>query len=177
MRKILCLLLCGVLLAGCAAVPGGPDPVTAETAATSETAVPAPTATPEEALSEALGAVKTRRLTVVLNGCIAYEIDSAGGSLKTAIAAADLVVFLAGDFVPEDLPGETETWQNALNDEDQATMDANWPKVYTCAQDICEDPAAQQGLLDDAGVTADFGSMDLTEVPAQLDAMNEVLTD
>lgn len=177
MRKILCLLLCGVLLAGCAAAPGGPDPVTAETAATSETAVPAPTATPEEALSEALGAVKTRRLTVVLNGCIAYEIDSAGGSLKTAIAAADLVVFLAGDFVPEDLPGETETWQNALNDEDQATMDANWPKVYTCAQDICEDPSAQQGLLDDAGVTADFGSMDLTEVPAQLDAMNEVLTD
>lgn len=177
MRRLAGLLAGCLLLAGCTAVPGSSAPVTAETAATRETAAPVPTATPEEALSEALGAVKTRRLTVVLNGCIAYEIDSAGGSLKTAIAAADLVVFLAGDFVPDDLPGETETWQNALDDDDQATMDANWPKVYTCAQDICEDPAAQQGLLDDAGVTTDFGSMDLTEVPAQLDAMNEVLTD
>ena len=177
MRRLAGLLAGCLLLAGCTAAPGAPSaPVTAETAATRETAAPAPTATPEEALSEALGAVKTRRLTVVLNGCIAYEIDSAGGSLKTAIAAADLVVFLAGDFVPEDLAGETQTWQNALDADDQATMDANWPRVYSCARDICEDPAAQQGLLDDAGVTTDFGSMDLTEVPAQLDAMNEVLT-
>lgn len=143
MRKILGWILCGVLLAGCAPVPGADSaPATAQTAATAETAAPAVTATPEEALSTALGAVKTRRLTVVLNGCIAYEVDSAGGSLKTAIAAADLVVFLAGDFVPDDLPGET---------------------------------AAQQGLLDDAGVTADFGAMDLAGVPEQLDAMNEVL--
>ena len=44
-------------------------------------------------------------LTVVLNGCIAYEVDSAGGSLKTAIAAADLVVYLAEEDVPADLGG------------------------------------------------------------------------
>ena len=113
---------------------------------------------------------------MVLNGCIAYEVDSAGGSLKTAIAAADLVVFLAGDLVPEDLPGETRTWQQGLSADDQATMDANWPGVYCCAQDICADPAAQQGLLDDAGVTTDFSTMDLTDVPEQLDDMNEVLT-
>lgn len=176
MRKILGWILCGVLLAGCAPVPGADSaPAPAQTAATAETAAPAVTATPEEALSTALGAVKTRRLTVVLNGCIAYEVDSAGGSLKTAIAAADLVVFLAGDFVPDDLPGETAAWHDGLEAEDQATMDANWPKVYTCARDICEDPAAQQGLLDDAGVTADFGAMDLAGVPEQLDAMNEVL--
>lgn len=174
MRKILCCILCGLLLAGCAAAPA----VTPETARTGETA-----STPEAgfstsetaAVENAAAAVKTRRLTVVLNGCIAYEVDSAGGSLKTAIAAADLVVFLAGDFVPDDLPGETAAWHDGLEAEDQATMDANWPKVYTCARDICEDPAAQQGLLDDAGVTADFGAMDLAGVPEQLDAMNEVL--
>lgn len=179
MRRLACLVGGCLLLAGCtpAASAPGPVPGTAETAVTSETAAPAVTATPEEVMSAALGAVKTRRLTVVLNGCIAYEIDSAGGSLKTAIAAADLVVFLAGDFVPDDLPGETAAWQAALEAEDQATMDANWPRVYSCAQDICEDPAAQQGLLDDAGVTADFGAMDLAGVPEQLDAMNEVLTD
>lgn len=164
MRKIWGLLAGCLLLAGCA---GAPAASTAETAATTETA--APTTVP--------GAVKTQRLTVVLNGCIAYEVDSAGGSLKTAIAAADLVVFLAGDSVPEDLTGETQVWQDALSSDDQATMDANWPGVYTCAQGICEDPSAQQGLLDDAGVTADFAAMDLTEVPDQLDAMNEVLTD
>ncbi|EFB75040.1 hypothetical protein [Subdoligranulum variabile] len=167
MRKIWGLLAGCLLLAGCA---GAPAASTAETAAaTTETAA---TATPEQ-----VAAVKTQRLTVVLNGCIAYEVDSAGGSLKTAIAAADLVVFLAGDSVPEDLAGETQVWQDALSSDDQATMDANWPGVYTCAQGICEDPSAQQGLLDDAGVTADFAAMDLTEVPDQLDAMNEVLTD
>lgn len=171
MGNILCIVLCGLLLGGCAAGP----------VATPETATPATAqtetqSTPEQAVSEALGAVKTRRLTVALNGCIAYEVDSAGGSLKTAIAAAGMVEYLAGDFVPQDLAGETLTWQAALSEEDSATMDANWPGVYRCAQDICADPAAQQGLLDDAGVTTDFSTMDLTDVPEQLDDMNEVLT-
>ena len=174
MRKILCCILCGLLLAGCAAAPAA----TPETARTGETAATpeAGFSTSETATVENAAAVKTRRLTVVLNGCIAYEVDSAGGSLKTAIAAADLVVFLAGDLVPEDLPGETRTWQQGLSADDQATMDANWPGVYRCAQDICADPAAQQGLLDDAGVTTDFSTMDLTDVPEQLDDMNTALT-
>lgn len=167
MRRLACLVGGCLLLAGCAPAASAPAPTPAVVQQTPETATP----------EEALGAVKTRRLTVVLNGCIAYEVDSAGGSLKTAIAAADLVVYLAGDFVPEDLSGETAAWQQTLSSDDQATMDANWPRVYTCAQDICEDPAAQQGLLDDAGVTTDFGAMDLTAVPEQLDTMNEVLTD
>ena len=175
MRKWGIVLAGCLLLTGCTAAPGVSE--TGETAAPVQATATPETATPEEALTAALGAVKTRRLTVVLNGCIAYEVDSAGGSLKTAIAAADLVVYLAGDYVPDDLAGETALWQDALSGEDQATMDANWPKVYTCAQDICQDPAEQQGLLDDAGVTTDFSAMDLTEVPAQLDAMNEVLTD
>lgn len=171
MGNILCIVLCGLLLGGCAAGP----------VATPETATPATAqtetqSTPEQAVSEALGAVKTRRLTVALNGCIAYEVDSAGGSLKTAIAAAGMVEYLAGDFVPQDLAGETLTWQAALSEEDSATMDANWPGVYRCAQDICADPASQRELLNDAGVTTDFSTMDLTEVAAQLDAMNEVLT-
>lgn len=120
-------------------------------------------------------AVKTQRLTAVLNGCIAYEVDSAGGSLKTAIAAADLVVFLAGDFVPDDLAGETLAWQQALDADDRATIDANWPGVYRQAQEICDDPAEQKDLLDSAGVTTDFSAMDLSAVPEQLDAMNQVL--
>ena len=84
-------------------------------------------------------------------------------------------MFLAGDLVPDDLSGETQAWQADLSTDDRATMDANWPGVYRCARDICDDPAAQQGLLDDAGVTTDFSAMDLTDVPAQLDEMNTAL--
>lgn len=176
MGKILCIVLCGLLLGGCAAGPvATPETATPATAQTETQATPE-SATPEQAVTEALGAVKTRRLTVALNGCIAFEADSAGGSLKTAVAAADMVEYLAGDFVPQDLAGETTAWQAALSEEDSATMDANWPGVYRCAQDICTDLSSQQELLDTAGVTTDFAAMDLTEVPARLDAMNTALT-
>lgn len=163
MKGKICGLLAGcVLLAGCAGMPGS----SAAQTATAESA-PASAATAE---------TSGKSLTVVLNGCIAYEVDSAGGSLKTAIAAADLVVYLAEEDVPADLGGETAAWQQSLDADSQATLDANWPGVYACAEGICQDLDSQQGLLDDAGVTADFAAMDLTEVPEQLDVMNAALT-
>lgn len=165
MKGKICGLLAGcVLLAGCAGVPGTSAAQTA-TAESAPASVPATTA-------ETSG----KSLTVVLNGCIAYEVDSAGGSLKTAIAAADLVVYLAEEDVPADLGGETAAWLDSLDESSQATLDANWPGVYACAEGICQDLDSQQGLLDDAGVTADFAAMDLTEVPEQLDVMNAALT-
>ena len=165
MKGKICGLLAGcVLLAGCAGVPGSSAAQTA-TAESAPASVPAATA-------ETSG----KSLTVVLNGCIAYEVDSAGGSLKTAIAAADLVVYLASEDVPADLGGETAAWQQSLDTDSQATLDANWPGVYACAEGICQDLDSQQGLLDDAGVTTDFAAMDLTDVPEQLDVMNAALT-
>lgn len=165
MKGKICGLLAGcVLLAGCAGVPG-------TSAAQTATAESAPASVPA-ATAETSG----KSLTVVLNGCIAYEVDSAGGSLKTAIAAADLVVYLAEEDVPADLGGETAAWLDSLDESSQATLDANWPGVYACAEGICQDLDSQQGLLDDAGVTADFAAMDLTEVPEQLDVMNAALT-
>ena len=165
MKGKICGLLAGcVLLAGCAGVPG-------TSAAQTATAESAPASVPA-ATAETSG----KSLTVVLNGCIAYEVDSAGGSLKTAIAAADLVVYLAEEDVPADLGGETAAWQQSLDTDSQATLDANWPGVYACAEGICQDLDSQQGLLDDAGVTADFAAMYLTEVPEQLDVMNAALT-
>lgn len=165
MKGKICGLLAGcVLLAGCAGVPG-------TSAAQTATAESAPASVPA-ATAETSG----KSLTVVLNGCIAYEVDSAGGSLKTAIAAADLVVYLAEEDVPADLGGETAAWQDSLDADSQATLDANWPGVYACAEGICQDLDSQQGLLDDAGVTTDFSAMDLTDVPEQLDVMNAALT-
>ena len=165
MKGRICGLLAGcVLLAGCAGVPG-------TSAAQTATAESAPASVPA-ATAETSG----KTLTVVLNGCIAYEVDSAGGSLKTAIAAADLVVYLAEEDVPADLGGETAAWQDSLDEDNRATLDANWPGVYACAEGICQDLDSQQGLLDDAGVTTDFSAMDLTDVPEQLDVMNAALT-
>lgn len=165
MKGKICGLLAGcVLLAGCAGMPETSAAQTA-TAESAPASVPAATAEPSG-----------KSLTVVLNGCIAYEVDSAGGSLKTAIAAADLVVYLAEEDVPADLGGETAAWQQSLDTDSQATLDANWPGVYACAEGICQDLDSQQGLLDDAGVTADFAAMDLTDVPEQLDVMNAALT-
>lgn len=165
MKGKICGLLAGcVLLAGCAGMPG-------TSAAQTATAESAPASVPA-ATAETSG----KSLTVVLNGCIAYEVDSAGGSLKTAIAAADLVVYLAEEDVPADLGGETAAWQQSLDTDSQATLDANWPGVYACAEGICQDLDSQQGLLDDAGVTTDFSAMDLTDVPEQLDVMNAALT-
>ena len=83
------------LLAGCTPAPTADavpaPPATAETAesaqsaqstangnATAENGAPAPT------------------LAAALDGCLAYETGSAGGSLKAALAAADLVTYLAG---------------------------------------------------------------------------------
>lgn len=145
MRNWMTLPLC-LLLAGCTA------------------AAPAPSAAPQSA----------QTLAAVLDGCIAFEADSAGGSLKTAVAASGLVVFLA-DGPDADLPGETQAWQQDLTADEQQTLDANWPGVYRCAQELCADPAAQRDLLDTAGVTTDFTALDLTGVPQDLDTIDRAL--
>lgn len=161
-RILLWALALAVLLAGCApAVAAGESAAAAESAATAESA--------------AAPAAVQSRLTAVLDAFVAYEADTAGGSLKTAAAAADLVFYLSGDPVPDDLYGQTRAWQQGLDAGGQALLEANWPGIYACARDICADPAARQGLLDDAGVTGDLAALDLDGVPARLDAMNEAL--
>ena len=87
----LAALLCLLLLAACrgAAGPAGTAEAAAPQSAPADT-VPETTATPESApLCTDAG------LTLALDGCLAYEADSAGGSLKTAIAADGLVRCLA----------------------------------------------------------------------------------
>lgn len=171
-RAALLLAVLLALTAGCAPAPDArpQPPAAAESAVTAESA-----ATPESAAPEDTGPART--LALALEGCLTYEGGTAGNSLKTARAAAALVVYLA-----QEAPGadaacrEAALWREALGDGDRATLGDNWPGVYACARAICEDPAAQQGLLADAGVTADFGAMDLTAVPAQLEAVDRALT-
>ena len=51
----------------------------------------------------------------------------------------------------------------------------NWDGILYSARQICEDPADGSGLLEAAGVTTDFGTIDLSAVPQRLDALDEVL--
>lgn len=165
-RAALLLAVLLALTAGCAPAPDTrPQPPAAvESTATTESA-----ATPEEG-------APARTLALALEGCLTYEGGTAGSSLKTARAAAAVVVYLA-----QEAPGadaacrEAAQWREDLDEGARATLGENWPGVYACARAICEDPAAQQGLLADAGVTADFGAMDLTAVPEQLDAVDRAL--
>ena len=178
----LAALLCLLLLAACrgaagpAAVqlPADPPAGTAEAAApqsaTADT-VPETTATPESApLCTDAG------LTLALDGCLAYEADSAGGSLKTAIAADGLVRCLACYGGSEaDLTACAVRWHDGLDAEEQALLALNWPGVRGTARSITDGDEAVQGLLADAGVDGDYTGVDLPAAADGMDALDAVL--
>ena len=109
----------------------------------------------------------------VLDGCVDFAADTAGGSLKSARAAAVLVEYLSY----ADIDAATAAdWMAALPQEQQALLDTNWSGILENAQSIASDPASQADLLASAGVTIDFESMVLTEVPDKLVVLNAVFT-
>lgn len=178
----LAALLCLLLLAACrgaagpAAVqlPADPPARTAEAAAPQSApadTVPETTATPESApLCTDAG------LTLALDGCLAYEADSAGGSLKTAIAADGLVRCLACYGGSEaDLTACAVRWHDGLDAEDQALLALNWPGVRGTARSITDGDEAVQGLLADAGVDGDYTGVDLPAAADGMDALDAVL--
>lgn len=178
----LAALLCLLLLAACrgaagpAAVqlPADPPAGTAEAAAPQSApadTVPETTATPESApLCTDAG------LTLALDGCLAYEADSAGGSLKTAIAADGLVRCLACYGGSEaDLTACAVSWHDGLDAEEQALLALNWPGVRGTARSITDGDEAVQGLLADAGVDGDYTGVDLPAAADGMDALDAVL--
>ena len=178
----LAALLCLLLLAACrgaagpAAVqlPADPPAGTAEAAAPQSApadAVPETTATPESAPHCA-----DAGLTLALDGCLAYEADSAGGSLKTAIAADGLVRCLACYGGSEaDLTACAVRWHDGLDAEEQALLALNWPGVRGTARSITDSDEAVQGLLADAGVDGDYTGVDLPAAADGMDALDAVL--
>ena len=108
----------------------------------------------------------------MLDGFVCYGADTAGCSLKSAQAAAVLVEYLSR----ADISAETVTdWQGGLDAQQQELLVLNWDGILYNARQICEDPADGSGLLEAAGVTTDFGTIDLSAVPQRLDALDEVL--
>lgn len=178
----LAALLCLLLLAACrgaagpAAVqlPADPPAVTAEAAAPQSApadAVPETTATPESAPP-----CTDAGLTLALDDCLAYEADSAGGSLKTAIAADGLVRCLACYSGSEaDLTACAVRWHDGLDAEEQALLALNWPGVRGTARSITDGDEAVRGLLADAGVDGDYTGVDLPAAADGMDALDAVL--
>lgn len=154
MRRLAVLLAAAVLLAGCGA---GAAPPTG----------------PSSAQSAAAGAPSAAdTAAAVLDGFVCYGAYTAGCSLKSAQAAAVLVEYLSR----ADISAETVTdWQGGLDAQQQELLVLNWDGILYNARQICEDPADGSGLLEAAGVTTDFGTIDLSAVPQRLDALDEVL--
>lgn len=168
----LAALLCLLLLAACrgAAGPAGTAEAAAPQSAPAD-AVPETTATPESAPP-----CTDAGLTLALDGCLAYEADSAGGSLKTAIAADGLVRCLACYGGSEaDLTACAVRWHDGLDAEDQALLALNWPGVRGTARSITDSDEAVQGLLADAGVDGDYTGVDLPAAADGMDALDAVL--
>ena len=110
----------------------------------------------------------------VLDGFVDFAADTAGGSLKSARAAAVLVEYLSY----ADIDAATAAdWMAALPQDQRDLLDTNWAGILDNAQNIASDPASQADLLASAGVTTDFTNMVLTEVPDKLVVLNAVFTD
>ena len=152
MRRLAILLVGAALLAGCAA-PAVPEAASAVQAVSSE------------------AGSRTEQLAV-LDGLVDFGADTAGGSLKTARAAAVLVEYLsASDFGD----GTADAWRTGLSGDAQERLALNWPGILAEAQAICADPAARADELASAGVETDFPGMELGGVPDKLTALDAVL--
>ncbi|MEE0800957.1 MAG: hypothetical protein U0L91_06725 [Gemmiger sp.] len=111
----------------------------------------------------------------VLDGIVNYEADTAGGSLKNVIAAAELVEFLSKEETSADkkmVIADINAWYEGLTADERRRLAENWPKMLEEAKAISDDPESQQDILDDAGVTTDFQDMDLSASQEILDNEN-----
>ncbi len=204
MRKLLSVLtaaaLCATLLAGCgdagntndtgsggmstaapSATPGTdagdamPDRAGTDTApGSTDTAEPA---TGETAGVEASGtAYSAEGLNKALGGILDVEPDAAGGSLKTAQAAAALVTF-AADCGTETatLGADAKAWLDGLTDAEREQVKQAWAGVRDRARAIHDDYDGSKDILADAGITTDFAALDMSGVDAFLNTVDSIL--
>lgn len=175
MRKSIALLL-GLSLAtltacGQASGTSGAASSDAASAVISEAASDAAPATAETPAASSRDTTTEQRN--VLDGFVDFAADTAGGSLKSARAAAVLVEYLSC----ADIDASTAAdWMTDLTQDQRDLLDINWTGILANAQNIAADPASQTGLLSSAGVTTDFTGMVLTGVPDKLVILNTVFT-
>ena len=163
MRKLAVLALCAALLAGCGSVPAASAPAAESTA------------TAESAAAQAQDPAQDTKAAqiAVLDQFVAFGADTAGGSLKTTVAAASLVEYLSAGEIEADTMNE---WLAGLTDDERELLALNWPGILSAAEAISSDPSGQADALASAGVETDFTAMTLTDVPDKLVNVNTVLS-
>ena len=163
MRKLAILALCAALLAGCGSVPAASAPAAESTA------------TAESAAAQAQDPAQDTKAAqiAVLDQFVAFGADTAGGSLKTTMAAASLVEYLSAGEIEADTMNE---WLAGLTDDERELLALNWPGILSAAEAISSDPSGQADALASAGVETDFAAMTLTDVPDKLVNVNTVLS-
>lgn len=163
MRKLAILALCAALLAGCGSVPAVSAPAAESTA------------TVESAAAQAQDPAQDTKAAqiAVLDQFVAFGADTAGGSLKTTMAAASLVEYLSAGEIEADTMNE---WLAGLTDDERELLALNWPGILSAAEAISSDPSGQADALASAGVETDFAAMTLTDVPDKLVNVNTVLS-
>lgn len=98
-------------------------------------------------------------LTAALEGCVSFGEGEAGVSLKTAIAAADLLDWAeanARDSSIDAMAAHLSGWLEAQDPERQGLFWANWPMVEEQAWAMVRDLPGQRPLLADAGDPQDY---------------------
>lgn len=99
-----------------------------------------------------------------VKACYNFGVDTAGGSLKAASAAAGVVEFSA-KYVNEEnaaaVTADITKWYDALTDDEKADLKASWKTIYSNCNSIVTDYASVKALMSDAGVTTDFEAMNL----------------
>lgn len=98
-------------------------------------------------------------LTAALESCVSFGEGEAGVSLKTAIAAADLLDWAeanARDSSIDAMAAHLSGWLAAQDPERQGLFWANWPMVEEQAWAMVRDLPGQRPLLADAGDPQDY---------------------
>lgn len=98
-------------------------------------------------------------LTAALENCVSFGEGEAGVSLKTAIAAAELLNWAeanARDSSIDAMAAHLEGWLAGQEAERQSLFWANWPAIDGQAWAIVRDMAGQRALLADAGDPQDY---------------------
>ena len=175
MRQLWLMVCAAFLMLAACTVPGaapsagatpGPSAAPLPTPAASSEAGELPAASGEDSQAqEAAGRPEARpvqdpeALTAALEGCVAFGEGEAGVSLKTAIAAADLLDWTeanAKDSSIDAMAAHLGGWLAGLDPERQSQFWANWPMVEEQAWAMVRDLPGQLPLLADAGDPQDY---------------------
>lgn len=187
---LLSLLLCACLLAGCGGSSTGGSSSTdssssLDTSSSGTSSLGDSSASSSQKENATSSSASTSEgytkeaLNNALAGCYAFDVGTAGGSLKAAIAASDLVKFSAQYATKENLTAmqqDIKAWYQTLLSGDKQVLKNNWSLIYSTANQIVTAPADAAPLLSDAGVTTDFSSMNLTYGGAVAEYLNKLIS-